>query len=229
MSHYLDAECIDDLDKSMEFVAEFEHIFRKGNRLNEKSVRIHDITELDSPYHKIGPKGYCDSKILYPWAKKCGFIRYTMHEMNDSYLVSMFNWDIYQNKNIIVKIPEIQTGKYYIHIFKNSTKYLLTKNGNQQWNSEEIKKGISCAIPMAGLMGILVTKNKESTYSKSKPEKAHTISGTLPLDLYEKYWKKVNDAPTKSDLNFFYKYVYNNALRRISKRYTIPQKYFKSE
>jgi len=223
-SDITDARIANDVDKAMEFVAEFEDIFLSGARSDDKRVQVYNLTDSPSPYDQIGPKGYYDHFYFYGPGKKYGFIQYKVWQLEEELLVPIFNWDFYQTKKIQVKVPKIGEGKFYVYIFKNGERYLLSKLNRGRWNAKELQEGISIDIEPGGMLGILISQAEKREYSHIIEDKLYSSAGKKPIDLYA--WRKKPNNPTTES---FEKYIYNRGLKSIQRKHPnlVPEKYIK--
>jgi hypothetical protein len=216
-----DALCYNELSKSVEYISQYEDILDRKNILPDSAVKVWNLTTEVSPYHKIGTTNYYDRMYFYGPAQKFGVIQYTIHKKNEEYLISLFNWDLYQAKKLKVAVASAGKTKYYVTAYIDAKNFIIcSKTGKKAWTGTEIKNGISLQIPAGGITAVKISPDSPRNQADSINDPEFKVpSGLQPVDLNA--WMG-NDAPS---LKPFKMMIYNLELKRLQGKFNIPQKY----
>ncbi len=240
-----DAWVVNEADKGMAFVAEFEDLLLDGERLADDQIAVYDLTDTPSPYDAIGPKSYYDRMYFHGPAKQYGFVQYTAHagasESRDpgffsrlfhgpasaTRLVSLFNWDLYQSKRLLVKIPGMPEGRYFVHGYRPDERFRVVRGAKEGWSSGELAQGVSLDLPAGDIAGLYIAPRPLPGYARRMPDREYTETGATPIDRYA--WR--SPPPAEPNIQAFKACIYDRNLKAIQQRRpdAIPKRDFKAE
>ena len=216
-----DALCYNSLSKAIEYIGKFEDLIDLSHKQPEEKILVWDLTSDNSPYDEIGKSNYYDRLYFYGPAKKYGFIQYTFHKKADEYLISMFNWDLYQDKDTKVSLDVAHNDKYFVTAFIDGSDFAITNANKTQWSSLELKEGISLKIP-AGSVCALKISTKASKIKLTKKSDLSFKVGKESKAIDLEAWR-TNQKPSLTPLKIM---IYNLELKRLKKELNIPDKSF---
>ena len=207
-----DALVVNGVVRGLDYVAEFEDLVDVRNRLDWKAAEMYDSTAVKSPYHDTERQG-TQGKFYYNSAKKFGFIQYTCHRSSEGFLLSIFNWDYYQAKNVSVKFPDMFSGAFYLHLYKDGDRLLCVKDDQKEiWDASELRRGVSLEIPAGGICALLAADKPRTDYTRSVGAVSEQVSTKNRIELYS--WRK----PPVDDLRYFYEYPYNVIMKNFESK-----------
>jgi len=210
-SSVCDARVIRGVSDALAYVAEFEDLIKRGNRLKWDIVEAFDCTDGRSPFHEIGPKGY-SGKFTYLYIKKFGFIQFVSHKEGDRFLTSVFNWDLYQDKKLKVCFPGIEPGDHYVSLYLEGERIHCTNGDKETWTSEDLEKGVGVEIPAGGICAIQIGPTLRPGYAVKSPAKAFANAGKKQL-LYT--WRK---PKSEDSAEVWKEQCYDRILKRLIER-----------
>ncbi len=239
-----DARVINEADKGMAFVAEFEDLLLDGKRLPDDAAAVHDLTGSPSPYDAIGPKSYYDRMYFHGPAKQYGFVQYTVHaggldsreagffgrifrgSGGAARLVSLFNWDLHQPKRLLVKIPGLPEGRYLVHGYRPDERFRVVRGAREWWSSDELAQGVSLDVPAADITGLCITTRSRPGYDRRIPDREYASGDKAPINRYA--WRA--PPPAEPDIRAFKTWIYDRNLKAIQQRRpdAIPKRDFKA-
>jgi hypothetical protein len=158
-----DARAINGVSQGLGYVAEFEDLIKRANRLKWDVVDVFDCTGAKSPYMDIGLKGF-SGKFIYIYAKKFGFIQFVSHRAGNVFLTSIFNWDFYQTRKIRVAFPRVAPGDYQISLYLEGRKFRCLNGSNPTWTEKELRKGVGVEIPPGGICAMRLSRKCRKGY-----------------------------------------------------------------
>ncbi|OGV47393.1 MAG: hypothetical protein A2017_05295 [Lentisphaerae bacterium GWF2_44_16] len=210
-----DALVINAIHSGMDYIGEFEEMLDKKYRQNWETIKVYDLTSEKSPRKEIMEKGFMSRRFLAN-INKYGTLQYTYHRKDDKHLISIFNWDYYQTKQVKILLPEF-SGKdnFYIHLYNDGQRHLLIQeNGKKEWNAVELADGLFLEIYRGSLTAILFAEKIFPGYKEMKSEKKLNITPLdTPLKLYS--WRGEENYSGELFKEVVYKTMLENMKKHI--------------
>ncbi|OGV55652.1 MAG: hypothetical protein A2017_02955 [Lentisphaerae bacterium GWF2_44_16] len=206
-----DALVINAIHSGMDYVGEFEEMLDKKYRRDWEKIKVYDLTRDESPLEKTMSRGFMSRHFLSR-IREYGALQYTYHQQGAQHLVSVFNWDYYQAKQIKIFIPPLMPeNNFYVHVYNNGRRYLLSReDGKKEWSPSEQGKGISLDIPKGGLAAVLLSDRIRPDYKEIEIEKNFKItSSDTSLKLY--FWR----GKENFSVELFREIVYNKMMKNL--------------
>ena len=105
-----DAAAVTGIVEGLQYAADYkERIARKLRRDHRKELRIFDATGTPSPFEAIGPKGSL-GRYVWQFIKLHGPVQGFVHGRGEERLVTLLNWDFYQDKTVRVELDNLAAG-----------------------------------------------------------------------------------------------------------------------
>lgn len=150
-------------------LAKVEDWYLDGKRADEK-VEVIDLTQ--SPSHWLKDESRVGGRIWRSFYNSyCGLVQFRVHLKDGGILISLFNWDPYQNKKWLVRLTADLVKDYYLtDVINNKT---ICLDGAKQWMANELSRGVPIAVPSAGMTILKLTpKNTKTDESESISRKS---------------------------------------------------------
>ncbi len=145
-------------------LSRMEDFYLDGQRQDAK-LQVRDCTEGDSPW--LTDKSRVRGGVWQHYYKLYhGQVQYRVHQLDEDWLLSLFNWDPFQSKQWHVALPELPETDYYLLDVEEQT--LLLNDKKDRWNAGALKQGLSIEVPPAGYRLLRL--------SRSRPETSKQIS-----------------------------------------------------
>lgn len=205
-----DAEALTGISEGIQYAADFEDYIRREYRQDRQSVKLFDCTGVESPYESITKRGYL-SNWFRAAAAKYGNLQTVIHRNKDWLLLSVFNWDYYQDKKLRLEIPPLPAEKCYLNISLDNEKFTIKTPVTQK----DLDNGLSIELPAGSFMAVLLSP--EALFPVRDMPVPHFSGGKI-VTPYVPGTKHEGMKP-------FYEYVYNAQIRPMMAQY--PEAGFK--
>lgn len=145
--------------EALQILSKLEHWYLDGVRADE-SVQCADLTKGESPWLKD------ESRIRggvwkHYYDQYCGKVQYRVHKLPGSLLISLFNWDPFQEKEWHTRLPD--AGKVPLFLSDPETGKALLDGKSPRWSTADLKKGFVVKVPAAGFRFLLLSEKQPAT------------------------------------------------------------------
>ncbi|MBO4304877.1 MAG: hypothetical protein J6A21_09865, partial [Lentisphaeria bacterium] len=173
---HADAASLTGVVEGLSFAAAFDGLYSFAFRdlAGEKALKIYDATKEESP-RRAKEKNTLLGEPYGKHADTFGVIQSTLHRKEGKLLISLFNWDVFQNKKLRLVLPPGTEKGLILHIATDREQYSLpgTFSG----------KEISFELPAGGVAGLLLSPERVSPADGTK--KLPSFTGGTLVKTYE--------------------------------------------
>ena len=146
-------------DQAAAILAKVEDWYLDGKRADD-NLEVIDLTQSPSPW--LQDKSRVGGGVWQSFYKQyCGRVQFRVHRKNEGILLSLFNWDPYQDKEWLLRLPKDSNCDYYITDIVNNRALCL--NGREIWKAGKLRQGVPVKVPAAGMTILKLTTAKEKT------------------------------------------------------------------
>ena len=149
----IEAEVATKVAEASAILAKTEDFYLDGRRADE-AVEVVDLTEGDSPFTK--DKGIISGRIWSYFWRTFGAVQYRVHRRDRDTLVSLFNWDLYQDKQWLVRFRDAPGEGSCVSDLVSGTGYLLPAAGQglvpKRWTKRQLEEGFRVTVPAVGMV-----------------------------------------------------------------------------
>ena len=145
-----DAAAMTGIVEGLQYAANYRgRIDRKFRRDHRAELRIFDATAAESPFDRIGPKGSL-GRYIWQFIKLHGPVQGFVHGHGEERLVTLLNWDFYQDKKIRVELDDLAPGGCIN----------VDSDGREHYTFDKpFDKGFAMEIPAGSYAVVAVGKN----------------------------------------------------------------------
>lgn len=199
---HADAASLTGICEGLEFAGEMDEMYKFAYRdlQGEKKAMLYDCTGKVSPFEKNAADTLL-GRYYYRYAKTFGMLQYTLHKKEGKLLLSLFNWDPCQKKNLRIKLPRTGGKVLFVNILCDKEKYSLP--------GAYTGKDLSIDLPAGGAAAILLS-----------PERIYAVTEkALPVYTGGKEVKMYEIGAVNAGMEPFMERVYNYSLKLLQRIY----------
>jgi len=147
----IDAEVALSTASAAAVLAKVEDYYLDWQRADE-DIEVVDLTEGPSPYQQ-------DRSLIAggPWKFFYNFyggVQYRVHRAEAERVVSLFNWDLCQDKQWLLRLKDAPIEGLCVYDLLGDKSYVLEENiqpkGKIGWSKPQLEKGLRIRVPAAG-------------------------------------------------------------------------------
>jgi hypothetical protein len=149
----IEAEVATKVAEGSAILAKSEDFYLDGRRADDE-VEVLDLTKGESPFAK--DNGIVSGRIWSYFWRTFGSVQYRVHRRDRDTLVSLFNWDLYQDKQWLVRFHDAPGEGCCISDLLSGTVYLpaVAEGGSmpKRWTKKQLEEGIRVTVPSVGMV-----------------------------------------------------------------------------
>jgi hypothetical protein len=166
-AHESDAAVANASDDALAVIAQMENVYLDGVR-DESGVQLFDVTQGESPYLKDDGLISGDYWLKYYWRVYGGPV-YRVHRYQNRTFISLFNWDLEQDKTWLLRLPQANANAQVVDVLGHR---VLPAPGGNAWTSAALREGIAVRVPKLDCVILEITPNAPKNFALAPPDLA---------------------------------------------------------
>lgn len=176
-------------------------MYLDGTR-DESGVQLFDVTEGESPYLKDNGLISGDYWLKYYWRVYGGPV-YRVHRYKNRTFISLFNWDLEQDKTWLLRMPQANAKANVVDLLGRR---VLPAPSGKAWTSAALREGIAVLVPKLDVVILEITPDAPKNFELALVDsnfRAHALERAKTMRPYDPlHYLEPNPKGLRTDLNW---------------------------